>query len=117
MIEYEDKEPIEKGFIHIKWLDYDIKTALLPAEYYNTGYQQVFDTIEKVLAMMGMKEEFDKTYPLLDSLVVNFYKRVKNQMDSKELPDGLSWYSEEQVQTEEALTKGVYYRIEEQKDE
>ena len=117
MINYEDKEPLEKGFIHIKWLDYDIKTAMMPSENYDTGYAQVFDTIERVLEMMGMKKEFDKLYPWVGDLDVIFYKRVKSTLDSQELPDDLAWWHAEQVPIEEALAKDVYYRIEAKENE
>lgn len=117
MIEIDEKQPLDRGFIHVRWLDYDVKTALVPMEFCGYGYDMIFETWYRIMQMLGLTDKFNEEYPAREDLQVKFYRRERMPMDSAELPNGLSWNSEIEVSPEEALAEGVYCRIERWKDE
>ena len=101
-----------KEYVHIKWLDREIKLQMLPdSGDYSDGYARLFDTILKAMSALECKESFDEYFPSMDSLDVQFFKKEQSHMDSAELPHGMKWYNEVKVPVEKAMSQDVYYRI------
>jgi hypothetical protein len=107
-----------RDFIHIRWLDSEVKMQMLTMDGgdFESGYAALFETILRALGAIGCRAEFDRYFPALDSLTVQFYKTKTAEMDTAELPPGLDWRYAAPITDAEALRDGVTYSIEVEKE-